>query len=233
MRNSTSVWFAARSLILHGLFILLRTPFNFTFKTKSKIFFSWNKRRDKTEEIENIRDIRLRSNTLYELKMKRRKRSSSVPGGPIHQPFADGGSSSSRSCSSRRSNTMSSSSSSSARTSGNIPSECFDPSLVGMVVPPHTRRAGKYLLGPKLGVSPVKSIVQCLARLENTDQYFQVKLLTMYSGSGSRNGREESQDEKQGKMLLHTEYSLLSEYTFLILVWFFKKKFAKKLENLR
>ena len=108
---------------------------------------------------------------------------------------------------------MSSSSSSSARTSGNIPSECFDPSLVGMVVPPHTRRAGKYLLGPKLGVSPVKSIVQCLARLENTDQYFQVKLLTMYSGSGSRNGREESQDEKQGKMLLHTEYSLLSKST--------------------
>ena len=113
---------------------------------------------------------------------------------------------------------MSSSSSSSARTSGNIPSECFDPSLVGMVVPPHTRRAGKYLLGPKLGVSPVKSIVQCLARLENTDQYFQVKLLTMYSGSGSRNGREESQDEKQGKMLLHTEYSLLSKSTFLLIL---------------
>ena len=127
---------------------------------------------------------------------------------------------------------MSSSSSSSARTSGNIPSECFDPSLVGMVVPPHTRRAGKYLLGPKLGVSPVKSIVQCLARLENTDQYFQVKLLTMYSGSGSRNGREESQDEKQGKMLLHTEYSLLSKSTFLLLLsdssfWNFKE-FIKK-----
>ena len=127
---------------------------------------------------------------------------------------------------------MSSSSSSSARTSGNIPSECFDPSLVGMVVPPHTRRAGKYLLGPKLGVSPVKSIVQCLARLENTDQYFQVKLLTMYSGSGSRNGREESQDEKQGKMLLHTEYSLLSKSTFLLILsdlsfWNFKE-FIKK-----
>ena len=168
--------------------------------------------------------------------MKRRKRSSSVPGGPIHQPFAEGGSSS-RSCSSRRSNTMSSSSSSSARTSGNIPSECFDPSLVGMVVPPHTRRAGKYLLGPKLGVSPVKSIVQCLARLENTDQYFQVKLLTMYSGSGSRNGREESQDEKQGKMLLHTEYSLLSKSTFLLILsdlsfWNFKE-FIKKSGKLK
>jgi len=90
-----------------------------------------------------------------------------------------------------------------------ISTDHFDPSLVGLVVPPHTRRAGKYLLGPKLGVSPVKSIVQCLARLENSDQYFQVKLLTLYSGSG-RHIRDETQDEKQGKMLLHTEHSLLS-----------------------
>merc|ERR1719331_425842 len=90
-----------------------------------------------------------------------------------------------------------------------ISTDHFDPSLVGLVVPPHTRRAGKYLLGPKLGVSPVKSIVQCLARLENSDQYFQVKLLTLYSGSG-RHHSDETQDEKQGKMLLHTEHSLLS-----------------------
>ena len=73
-----------------------------------------------------------------------------------------------------------------------ISTEHFDPSLVGQAVPPHTRRAGKYLLGPKLGVSPVKSIVQCLARLENSDQYFQVKLLTLYSGSG-RHVRDETQ----------------------------------------
>ena len=79
-----------------------------------------------------------------------------------------------------------------ARTSGMISTDHFDPSLVGLVVPPHTRRAGKYLLGPKLGVSPVKSIVQCLARLENSDQYFQVKLLTLYSGSG-RHIRDETQ----------------------------------------
>ena len=76
--------------------------------------------------------------------------------------------------------------------SGMISTEHFDPSLVGQAVPPHTRRAGKYLLGPKLGVSPVKSIVQCLARLENSDQYFQVKLLTLYSGSG-RHVRDETQ----------------------------------------
>lgn len=38
------------------------------------------------------------------------------------------------------------------------------------------RKAGPYLLGPKLGPSPVKSIVQCLARKERTDEFYQVKL---------------------------------------------------------
>ena len=162
----------------------------FTFKTKE--FFEKIENSEDLE-IENIRN--LRPEPFLGQGMKRRKRSISVPGHPCDPEQQ--GTSSGRSCS-RRSSAMSPSAS--ARTSGNIPTECFDPSLVGMVVPPHTRRAGKYLLGPKLGVSPVKSIVQCLARLENTDQYFQVKLLTMYSGSGSRHGREESQDEKQGKV---------------------------------
>lgn len=36
------------------------------------------------------------------------------------------------------------------------------------------RKAGPYLLGPKLGPSPVKSIVQCLARKEGTDEFYQV-----------------------------------------------------------
>lgn len=66
------------------------------------------------------------------------------------------------------------------------------------------KRAGPYLLGPTLGNSPVKSIVQCLARLEGTDQFYTLKILTLkYPG-------DESQDDRQGKMLLHTEYSLLS-----------------------
>lgn len=38
----------------------------------------------------------------------------------------------------------------------------------------HVRKAGPYLLGPKLGPSPVKSIVQCLARKERTDEFYQV-----------------------------------------------------------
>ena len=90
-----------------------------------------------------------------------------------------------------------------------------DPSkLAGMPVFPHVRRSGNYLLGPKLGLSPVKSIIQCLARREFTQKYYQLKLLTLSSSGESSNGgmniAEETQDEKQGKMLLHTEHSLLS-----------------------
>lgn len=48
----------------------------------------------------------------------------------------------------------------------------------GTLVPEkHVRKAGPYLLGPKLGPSPVKSIVQLLARKEKTDDFYQVKLL--------------------------------------------------------
>lgn len=66
------------------------------------------------------------------------------------------------------------------------------------------RRAGPYLLGPRLGNSPVKSIVQCLARKEDTDEFYSLKVLTLQDPD------EETQDDRQGKMLLHTEYSLLS-----------------------
>ena len=38
------------------------------------------------------------------------------------------------------------------------------------------KRAGPYLLGPRLGTSPVRSIVQCLARKEGTDDFFCLKV---------------------------------------------------------
>jgi len=66
------------------------------------------------------------------------------------------------------------------------------------------KRAGPYLLGPRLGNSPVRSIVQCLARKEGTNEFYSIKLLTLEEPG------QESQDGRQGKMLLHTEYSLLS-----------------------
>ena len=69
---------------------------------------------------------------------------------------------------------------------------------------PYVKRAGSFLLGPRLGNSPVTSIVQCLARKDGTDEFYSVKLLTL-----EERGRE-TQDGRQGKMLLHTEYSLLS-----------------------
>ncbi|XP_055945818.1 serine/threonine-protein kinase 40-like [Argiope bruennichi] len=66
------------------------------------------------------------------------------------------------------------------------------------------RRAGNYLLGPRLGTSPVRSIVQCLAKKIGTDDFFTIKILTL------QDLKDETQDDRQGKMLLHTEYSLLS-----------------------
>jgi hypothetical protein len=38
------------------------------------------------------------------------------------------------------------------------------------------KRAGMYLLGPVLGSSPVKSIVQCLARKDGSDDFFTLKV---------------------------------------------------------
>lgn len=69
------------------------------------------------------------------------------------------------------------------------------------------RRAGPYVLGMRLGNSPVRSIVQCLARKIGdpfNDRFFAIKMLTI------EESYDETQDDRQGKMLLHTEYSLLS-----------------------
>ncbi|KAH0631061.1 hypothetical protein JD844_005148 [Phrynosoma platyrhinos] len=70
-----------------------------------------------------------------------------------------------------------------------------------------TKRAGPFILGPRLGNSPVPSIVQCLARKDGTDDFYQLKILTL---EDKNDKGTETQEERQGKMLLHTEYSLLS-----------------------
>lgn len=69
------------------------------------------------------------------------------------------------------------------------------------------RRAGQYLIGLKLGHSPVDSIVQYLAKKENTNEFYQLKILVL---NNSTSNEKLLQDERQGKMLLHTEFSLLS-----------------------
>ncbi|XP_062395299.1 serine/threonine-protein kinase 40 isoform X1 [Sardina pilchardus] len=71
----------------------------------------------------------------------------------------------------------------------------------------NAKRAGPFVLGPRLGNSPVPSIVQCLARKDGTDDFYQLKILTLEERV---DGAGETQEERQGKMLLHTEYSLLS-----------------------
>ncbi|XP_075227343.1 serine/threonine-protein kinase 40-like [Lycorma delicatula] len=83
--------------------------------------------------------------------------------------------------------------------------ETFTVPNEGTLVPRNCiKRAGPFLLGPTLGNSPVNSIVQCLARKEGTDQFYTLKILTL------KDEDKETQDDRQGKMLLHTEYSLLS-----------------------
>uniref|UniRef100_A0A8C2H1Z5 Serine/threonine-protein kinase 40 n=2 Tax=Cyprinus carpio TaxID=7962 RepID=A0A8C2H1Z5_CYPCA len=83
------------------------------------------------------------------------------------------------------------------------PSKLLCPGISGN----NAKRVGPFVLGPRLGNSPVQSIVQCLARKDGTDDFYQLKILTLEE-RGDTAG--ETQEERQGKMLLHTEYSLLS-----------------------
>ena len=71
------------------------------------------------------------------------------------------------------------------------------------------RRAGAYLLGPRLNsvsTSPVRSIVQHLAKKEGTDEFYTMKILELEPPPPVQT----TQDDRQGRMLVHTEYSLLS-----------------------
>lgn len=50
-------------------------------------------------------------------------------------------------------------------------------------VEPHVRRIGDFLIGPKLAVSPVKSILHCLGRKDGTDRYYLLKILHLGIGT--------------------------------------------------
>lgn len=67
------------------------------------------------------------------------------------------------------------------------------------------RVGGKYLLGPRIGNGPVECINQYLARLENTDQFFHLKILVLDVDQNKKT----VEGEKQAKLLLHSEYQLL------------------------
>ena len=68
--------------------------------------------------------------------------------------------------------------------------------LAGTLVPAHVRRAGEYLIGPRLGASPVKSISHCLGRKDGTDRYFMLKILSLVMAG------KESQDENMFSLYL-------------------------------
>nr|XP_039261078.1 uncharacterized protein LOC120337384 [Styela clava] len=62
-------------------------------------------------------------------------------------------------------------------------------------------RIGPYVFGPLFGASPVRSISQYLVRKENTFKYYMAKVLNMGGNSV---------DDRSGRMLLYSEYSLLT-----------------------
>lgn len=53
---------------------------------------------------------------------------------------------------------------------------CDGPTLGTAVNRREFRRAGQYILGPKIGHSPVESIVQYLAKKDGTDEFVQLKV---------------------------------------------------------
>lgn len=67
------------------------------------------------------------------------------------------------------------------------------------------KKAGPYILGPRIGSPPVRSVAQCLARKQGTNDFYCIKILTLPEPG------QENMDERQGKMLLLTEFSLLSQ----------------------
>ena len=57
------------------------------------------------------------------------------------------------------------------------------------------RRTGDYLIGPKLGVSPVKSIHHCLGRRDGTDRYYLLKILHLGIGTKETQVRDCAEEE--------------------------------------
>ncbi|XP_058452810.1 serine/threonine-protein kinase 40-like [Malaya genurostris] len=67
------------------------------------------------------------------------------------------------------------------------------------------RTAGPYVIGHELGTSPGVPQTQYLARKENTNEFYLLKILSYDIGTELTN-----KETQQGKTLLHTEYTLLS-----------------------
>lgn len=64
----------------------------------------------------------------------------------------------------------------------------------------------EFFLGPVLSLvnaSPVQNIREHLAKRVDTDEFYTMKILTLSSSSG------DSHEDRQGKVLLHNEFSLL------------------------
>lgn len=67
------------------------------------------------------------------------------------------------------------------------------------------RMAGPYVIGHELGTSPGVPQTQYLARMENTNDFYLLKILSYDIDSEMVN-----KETQQGKTLIHTEYTILS-----------------------
>ena len=66
----------------------------------------------------------------------------------------------------------------------------------------------EFFIGPPLApinATPVKNIQEYLAKRDNSDEFVTLKVLTV-----SREGADDTTEDRQGKVLLHNEYQVLS-----------------------
>lgn len=66
---------------------------------------------------------------------------------------------------------------------------------------------GNYILGPLIGSSPIECLQQRLARKSGTNDFYLLKILTLDDNPKTD---KEARDMMQGKVLLHSEFKLLS-----------------------
>ncbi|XP_063708981.1 uncharacterized protein LOC134837528 [Culicoides brevitarsis] len=71
----------------------------------------------------------------------------------------------------------------------------------------NVKKAGNYILGPLISNSPIECLQHRLARKSGTNEFYVLKILTLDDNPKSE---KEVRDMMQGKVLLHSEYKLLS-----------------------
>lgn len=97
--------------------------------------------------------------------------------------------------------------------------------------------AGSYIIGPVIGSSPIECLQLRLARKSGTNDFYILKILTLDDNPKTE---KESRDMMQGKVLLHTENTLLQLLKDMDGVihshefftdWVFEEKLTERIEK--